>query len=71
MSRAREIVSLTFDSVFKLGGFVVFIVQGLNGRASERPVTLIIAAVLMGVGEFVLPYGVLDIWRDRRRRRDE
>jgi hypothetical protein len=67
LSRVREIVSLTLDTVFKLGGFVVFIVQGLSGRAGERPVTLVVAAVLMGVGEFVLPYGLIDVLGKRRR----
>lgn len=67
MSRAREIVSLALDTVFKVGGFVVFIAQGLSGAPGERPVTLIVAAVLMGVGEFVLPYGLIDMLGKRHR----
>jgi hypothetical protein len=66
LSRAREIASLILDVVFKLGGFVVFIAQGLSGRAGERPITLIVAAFLMGVGEFAFPYGLLDVLGRRR-----
>lgn len=71
MSRARELISLILDAVFKVGGFVVFMAQGLSGAPGERPITLVIAALLMGVGEFVLPYGVLDaLGRSKGRRRE-
>jgi hypothetical protein len=71
LSRAREIVSLILDTAFKVGGFVVFIVQGLSGAPGERPVTLVVAALLMGVGEFILPYGVFDVMSSRRGERRE